>query len=78
MGFKAISIQTKQGRQGIQIPEEMRIDDDKVYLKQLGNSLYIIPYHQPWQNLVDSLDSFTADFMNDWEQPTSQERASFD
>lgn len=78
MGFKAISIQTKQGTQGIQIPEEMKIDDDKVYLKQVGNSLYIIPYHQPWQNLIDSLGSFTADFMDDREQPTSQERASFD
>ena len=78
MGFKAISIQTKQGTQGIQIPEDMRIDDDKVYLKQVGNSLYIIPYHHPWQNLMDSLDAFTADFMSDREQPTSQERASFD
>ena len=78
MGFKTISIENKEGSQGIQIPEEMRIDDDKVYLKQVGNSLYIIPYHQPWQNLIDSLASFTDDFMDDREQPPSQGRESFD
>jgi antitoxin VapB len=78
MGFKTISIENKEGAQGIQIPEEMRIDDDKVYLKQVGNSLYIIPYHQPWQNLIDSLGSFTDDFMDDREQAASQGRESID
>jgi len=78
MAFRTISIKNKKGVQDIQIPEEMRIDDDKVYLKKVGNSLYIIPYHKPWQNLLDSLDSFTSDFMNEREQPKNQNRDFFD
>ena len=78
MGFRTIDLQSKEGEQDIRIPEEMRINDDKVYLKKVGNSLYIIPYHQPWQNLLDSLDSFTSDFMDDRQQPENQNRDFFD
>ena len=56
----------------------MRINDDKVYLKQIGNALYIIPFHNPWHSLVDSIDSFTSDYMNNREQPIDQKRESFD
>ena len=56
----------------------MHIDDDKVYLKKVGNALYIIPYHKPWQNLFESLDSFTSDFMDERDQPQDQKRELFD
>jgi len=78
MGFKAIDIKNKKGFQAIRIPKQMEIDDDKVYLKKVGNTLYIIPYHKPWQNLFDSLDSFTSDFMDNREQPDNQQRESID
>jgi antitoxin VapB len=78
MGFKTIDIKNKQGFQAIRIPKQMKIDDDKVYLKKVGNTLYIIPYHKPWQNLFDSLDSFTSDFMDNREQPDNQQRESLD
>ena len=69
MGFKTVDIKNKKGFQAIQIPKPMQIDDDKVYLKQVGSALYIIPYHKPWQNLFESLNSFTSDFIEDREQP---------
>ena len=80
MGFEAIDIKNIKGSQEIKIPKEMEIDDDKVYLKKVGNAIYIIPFHNPWQNLIDSIDSFTTDFMDerDNDQPKNQIRESFD
>lgn len=78
MGIETIDIKNNRGEQDIRIPKKMRIDDDKVYLRKVGNSLYIIPYHNPWQNLIDSTDIFTSDFMEDREQPSQQQRESLD
>ncbi len=78
MGFETIDIKNIKGTQAIRIPKQMEIDDDKVYLKKVGNAIYIIPYHNPWQNLIDSIDSFTPDFMEDRNQPINQIRESFD
>lgn len=78
MGIATINIKSKSGEQTILIPEEMRINDDKVYLKKIGNTLYIIPYHNAWQNLIESTESFTNDFMGTRNQPDLQERESFD
>jgi len=78
MGFKTINIKNKKGFQAIRIPKQMEIDDDKVYLKKVGNALYIIPYHKLWQNLFDSLESFTSDFMDERTQPEDQPRESLD
>ncbi|TVQ90910.1 MAG: AbrB/MazE/SpoVT family DNA-binding domain-containing protein [Bacteroidetes bacterium] len=54
----------------------MRINDDKVYIKKVGNTLYVIPYHNPWQNLFESLEFFTSDFMDERNQPDKQNRES--
>ena len=75
---KAVDIQDVSGSQSIQIPDTFKIDDDKVYLKKVGNVLYIIPFHNPWQNLFNSVNAFTEDFMKDREQPEEQNRESFD
>jgi len=78
MGIETIDIKNNKGAQAIRIPKKMRINDDKVYLKKVGNTLYIIPYHDPWRNLIESTESFTTDFMNDRKQPDQQKRESFD
>jgi antitoxin VapB len=78
MGIETIDIKNIKGAQAIRIPKRMRINDDKVYLKKVGNTLYIIPYHDPWRNLIESTDSFTSDFMNERKQPDQQKRESFD
>ena len=78
MEFEAIDIQNNEAGQAIRIPEIFKIYDSKVYIKKMGNCLYIIPYHQPWQTLVDSLNEFSPDFMEDRNQPSSQTRESFD
>ena len=78
MKFETIDISNKKGVQAIRIPKRMRINDDKVYLKKVGNALYIIPFHSPWQNMIESVESFTSDFMDNREQPIDQQRESFD
>ncbi|MFT4152355.1 antitoxin [Parafilimonas sp.] len=74
MEFETISIDNSSGSQAIQIPASLKINDDKVYIKKIGNSLYIIPFHKPWQNLFESLDQFTDDFMQARNEPGQQKR----
>lgn len=78
MTIETIDIKNNKGVQAIRIPDKMRINDDKVYLRKVGNTLYVIPFHNPWQNLIESTESFTTDFMDERNQPDQQQRESFD
>jgi antitoxin VapB len=78
MKMEAVDIQNNRGFQEIKIPDSLKINDNKVYIKKIGNGLYIIPFHNPWENLFDSLQQFTTDFMEDRKQPSQQSRESFD
>ena len=78
MSIRTVEIVTNSGLQGIAIPEGMEIDDNKVYLKRVGNSLFVIPFHEPWRNMIDSVDIFTEDFMESRHQPDGQDREPFD
>ncbi|MEM6338812.1 MAG: AbrB/MazE/SpoVT family DNA-binding domain-containing protein [Pseudomonadota bacterium] len=70
MAFEAVKIHDSPDGQSIKIPESLKIDDDKVYVKKAGNVLYIIPFHNSWQDLIDSVEDFTPDFMDDRNQPS--------
>ncbi len=74
MAFETIDIKYESGFQALHIPEKLKINDDKVYIKQLGNVLYIIPFHNPWQVFFDSLEKFSPDFMENREQYTNEKR----
>lgn len=78
MAIETIKVKNRKGFQAIEIPDSLKIDDDKVYLKKVGNALYVIPFHNPWDNLFNSLENFTSDFMTEREQPENQKRESFD
>jgi antitoxin VapB len=78
MKIQAVDIQNIAGVQAIQLPNDLKINDDKVYLKKIGNVIYIIPFHNPWQNFFDSLSGFSNDFMDDRNQPLQQNRELFD
>lgn len=74
MSFKMLDIDITSGQQFIRIPESHHIEDTKVYVRKLGNALFIIPFHKPWQSLIESLGLFSEDFMQDRAQPEQQER----
>ncbi|MFZ4525566.1 MAG: antitoxin [Chlorobium sp.] len=62
MTLALTDITTTQGKQAITLPVAMQINDNRVYLKKVGNAIYLIPYHNPWHNLIDGAKSFTPDF----------------
>ena len=58
----------------VKLPKELFPDEDKVYINKIGNAVVLIPYHDPWKSLFDSLDEFSDDFMENREQPQQQSR----
>jgi antitoxin VapB len=60
----------------VNLPKELFPDEDKVYINKIGNAVVLIPYHDPWKSLFDSLDEFSDDFMENRDQPQQQSRES--
>jgi antitoxin VapB len=69
---KTIIVKKEKGK--ISIPDDMELDDDKFYLKKVGNTLYVIPFHDPWQGLIDCVNDFSEDYMNERNQPETEIR----
>lgn len=76
MSYQAIDIRNMAGVQVVEIPANVKIDDDKVYLKKVGDVLYLIPFHRPWQSMIDSVSEFSEDYMVSRNQPDTQDRES--
>jgi len=65
----------KNGKsQAVRLPKKFRFGSDRVYIKQIGEAVILLPYKTPWNTLLDSLSLFSADFMTEREQPPVQER----
>jgi len=65
----------KNGKsQAIRLPKEYRFQGSKVYVKQIGNAVVLIPEQDSWQTLIESLVQFSDDFMLERQQPPTQER----
>lgn len=60
--------------QAVRLPKEFRFNGDKVYLKKVGNAVVLLPYQSPWASLLDSLDQFSDDFMQERIQPPLEDR----
>ena len=78
MAFETINISNDKSQQSLRIPEKLRFKDKKVYLKKVGNTLFVIPFNDPWANLIEGAHSFTSDFMEKREQPESESRDNID
>jgi len=62
--------------QAVRLPKEFRFLGDLVYVKRAGNAVILLPYNAPWQSLVGSLSLFSGDFMQNRNQPVTQDRES--
>ena len=62
--------------QAVRLPKEYRFEGTEVFIKKVGNTVVLIPATESWQSLVDSLDQFSDDFLENREQPEQQERES--
>jgi len=65
--------QDGQGRT-VRLPGDVFPGESKVYVNKIGNAVVLIPYHDSWKSLFDSLGEFSDDFMEDREQPKDQIR----
>lgn len=59
----------------VRLPKEFQFPGNEVYIKKIGSATILLPADKsPWQDLINSLDKFSDDFMNDRSQPEPQER----
>lgn len=63
--------------QAVRLPKEFRFEDDYVFVKKSGNSVVLIPAKNSWDNLIQSLNKFSDDFMTERKQPELQKREDF-
>ena len=76
--IETVNIKDISGEQFIKIPANFKLKGDKVYLKKFGDALYIIPFDNPWQSLMDSMGEFSDDFMENRNQPKLEDREPLD
>lgn len=73
--MKTATVLTQPHGQTVCLPEDFRLDGSEVFIKRVGRTILLIPKEAaPWRSLVDSLDQFSEDFMQDRAQPVSQQR----
>jgi antitoxin VapB len=62
------------GSQAVRLPKDCRFDATEVYVHRLGNTVVLFPKDDPWAPLIESLDMFTDDFLEERDQGVQQER----
>ena len=60
--------------QAVRLPKEFRFAGSEVLVKRVGSAVVLLPKDKSWDRLVQSLDKFPADFMNEREQPRAAAR----
>ena len=60
--------------QAVRLPKDFRFDENDVFIKKIGRMVVLWPKGDPWSSLVNSLDQFTDDFMENREQPDQNSR----
>ncbi|WP_129629031.1 type II toxin-antitoxin system antitoxin VapB [Candidatus Oscillochloris fontis] len=60
--------------QAVRLPKEYRFRGSKVYIKRMGNAIVLIPEHDSWQLMIESLALFSDDFLVERVQPPVEER----
>ena len=62
--------------QAVRLPDEFRFEGSEVLIHRVGNAVVLLPKNGNWQALLESLDRFPDDFMEERQQPCHQNRAS--
>jgi antitoxin VapB len=64
--------------QAVRLPVEYRFAGDSVYVKRWRGAVILLPKRHPWAPLIESLGTFSSDFMRDRAQPATAERPGLD
>ena len=60
--------------QAVRLPKDFRFAENDVFIKKIGKMVVLLPKNDPWSSLVNSLDQFTDDFMENRTQPDQNPR----
>jgi antitoxin VapB len=60
--------------QAVRLPKECRFTGDDVYVKKFENIVILMSKDNPWVSLIDSLEHFSDDYMDQRNQPRVQRR----
>jgi antitoxin VapB len=73
MRMTMATVVTDADGQIVRLPASVHLDGDEVLVQQVGQSVVLSPKQEnPWQPLIDSLDVFTDDFVQERNQPRDQ------
>jgi antitoxin VapB len=72
--MQTAKIFTNGRSQAVRLPKDFRFDENDVFIKKIGKMVVLLPKDDPWSSLVNSLDQFTDDFMENREQPDQNPR----
>ena len=65
----------KNGKsQAVRLPKKFRFVGDEVYIKRIGETVVLIPLHDPWGSFLKSLDKFSEDFLPQRKQTKLEKR----
>ncbi|NEP84635.1 MAG: antitoxin [Okeania sp. SIO3B3] len=67
----------KNGRsQAVRLPKQYRFSGEKVFIKRMGRGVVLMPEESSWDDLIESTEMFSDDFMVNREQGGMQNRES--
>lgn len=56
---------TNGGSQAVRLPKNCRFSDKEVCVNKIGDTVILTPKTSKWQGLLESLNMFTDDFMEE-------------
>ncbi len=74
--MKTAKLFTNGRSQAVRLPKECRFAGAEVYVKKFASCVILFPKESPWFPLLNSLDKFSDDFMEDRSQGEPQIRES--
>ncbi|MFQ6610687.1 MAG: antitoxin [Fidelibacterota bacterium] len=72
--METAKIFTNGRSQAIRIPKKYRFEGKEVFIKKEGNVILLIPQDNPWEDMIQSLNLFTDDYMGSRSQPELETR----
>ena len=59
---------TNGGSQAVRLPKDCRFSGSEVYVNKLGSIVVLFSKDDPWAPLIESLDEFPDDFLEERHQ----------
>ena len=63
------------GRQLITLPKGFEFDGKEIIVNRIGEVVVLVPKSKPFAGVMASLDMFSDDFMEDYQENSKKERA---